>query len=119
MENIVDYDDLRSRPLEDLVNNVQQLTAVASRPQVQSVAALAARCVIELSDSLGQTSGAIFQTKKTLAIHLPALTEGLKTASAEASRQTAALVRWTKVLVFVTLAYVLMTGGLLLVAILR
>ena len=115
----MDYNDLRSRPIEDLVNNVQQLAAVASKAQVQSVAALAARCVTELSDSLGQTSGAIFQTKKTLAIQLPALTEGLNTASAQASEQTGALVRWTKALVFVTIAYVLMTGGLLAVALLR
>ncbi len=34
--------DLRSQSIEDLVNNVQDLGAVASQPQVKSVAALGA-----------------------------------------------------------------------------
>lgn len=37
-------------------------------------------------------------------------------ASTETSKQTEALVRWTKVLVLVTGAYTLITGGLLVVA---
>ena len=114
----MDYDDLRKQSIEELVNNVQQLSAVASKPQVQSVAAVAARCVIELSDSMRETAGTIFQMKKTLATDLPTLTKELKAAASEASQQTAALVRWTKVLVFATITYVVITAGLLIAAIL-
>ncbi len=62
--------NLQSVPIEDLVNQVQALAAVASEPQVRSVAALAARCTIELVGSVGQLWAGLFDVKKSLAERL-------------------------------------------------
>jgi len=93
------YDDLKSQPIEKFLNEVQGLASVADESQVRSILALVARCTIEVSDRLTQLS-----------------TE-LERSSDIASQHTAALVRWTRVLVFVTAAYTLLTGGLLLATI--
>ena len=90
--------------IDELVGNVKRTGHV---DQVQSVAALGARCAIALTGALGQVWDALFDVKRTLA-----------TASTEASKQTAALVKWTKVLAFATAAYTVITGGLLVLAIL-
>lgn len=103
----MDYKRLREQPIEDVLEQVQGLQAVADKSAVQSVGALVARCTIEVAGSLGNVWAGLHDVKKTLS-----------QASAEASAQTAALVRWTKVLVIVTIAYTMITGGLLLVAIL-
>jgi hypothetical protein len=52
-----------------------------------------------------------------LTAELKTLNVGLKDSSDQAEKHTKALVLWTKVLVGVTAAYTLITGGLLVVAI--
>jgi hypothetical protein len=117
------YDDLRKESIEGLVNNVQALQAVASQGQVQSLAALAGRLTIEVSDSLKGLSGNLFVAKKQvvermdlLTAELKVLNLGLQKSSAQAEKLTQGLVFWTKVLVYVTAAYTIITGGLLFVA---
>lgn len=118
------YDDLRKESIEGLVNNVQALASVASQGQVQSLAALAGRLTIEVSDSLRGLSENLFTAKKQMVERMDHLTGelktlnvGLKDSSDQAEKHTKALVLWTKVLVGVTAAYTLITGGLLVVAI--
>jgi hypothetical protein len=120
----VPYDDLRKESIEDLVNKVQALASVASQGQVQSLAALAGRLTIEVSESLRDLSGNLFTAKRQMVERMDLLTAELKTlnvglqqSSEHAEEQTKALVLWTKVLVGVTAAYTLITGGLLFVAI--
>lgn len=117
------YDDLRKESIEGLVNNVQALASVASQGQVQSLAALAGRLTIEVSDSLRDLSGNLIIAKKQAIEHMDLLTAelktlnvGLKESSTQAEKLTNGLVFWTKVLVFVTAAYTIITGGLLFVA---
>ncbi len=110
----MDPNDLRSQSLEELVS---QIRATTPQAQAQSVGGLAARCTIELAKSL-QVSLSLFDVKKGMVQRLDTLTTELSTASTEASKQTAALVRWTKVLAWMTGAYTVVTGGLLIVAIL-
>ena len=112
--------DLRSQSFEDLVNNVQGFTAMASKSQVQSVAALAARCTIEMSDRFNELSETVLTAKKALVVGVETLTaelkksrEALEHASAESANHTQALVGWTKALVLFTALYTLITGGLL------
>ena len=90
--------------INELVRNVKRTGHV---DQAQSVAAVGARCAIALTGALGQVWDGLFDVKKTLA-----------TASETAAKQTAALVKWTKVLAFATAAYTVITGGVLVVAIL-
>lgn len=120
----VPYDDLRKESIEGLVNNVQALASVASQGQVQSLAALAGRLTIEVSDSLSGLSGNLFTAKKQMVERMDQLTAelknlhlGLKESSDQAEKHTRALVLWTRVLVGVTAAYTLITGGLLVVAV--
>jgi hypothetical protein len=120
----VPYEDLRKESIEGLVNNVQALASVASQGQVQSLAALAGRLTIEVSESLRGLSENLFTAKKQmvermdhLTAELKTLNVGLKDSSNQAEKHTEALVLWTKVLVGVTAAYTLITGGLLVVAI--
>lgn len=117
------YNDLRKESIEDLVNNVQALASVASQGQVQSLAALAGRLAIEISDSLSGLSGNVFTAKKQMVDRMDLLTGelkvlnlGLKESSVQAEKHTKALALWTKVLVGVTAAYTVITGGLLVVA---
>jgi hypothetical protein len=119
----VEYKNLQAQSVEDLLNQVQGLAAVASEPQVRSVAALAARCTIELAAGMGQLSAGLFDAKRLLADRLTELSTELRAfktevanASTQATAQTQALVLWTRVLVGVTALYTLLTGGLLLVA---
>jgi len=119
----VAYENLRAQPIEEVLNSVQDLATVASRDQVQSVMALVARCTIEVGDRLAQLSADIHQAQKILGTRLSELNAELERSRSEMARaseiaaeRTAALVRWTKVLVFVTAAYAILTGGLLLVA---
>ena len=114
------YDKLRDHSIEDLVNGVQALASVASQSQVQSIAALGGRLTIEVSEGLNNLSGTLFTAKKQLVERMDALTTEIKSASMsmdnasrEASKQTAAMVRWTRILVIVTGIYTLLTGGLL------
>ena len=46
------YENLRSASIEDVLNGVQNLAAVGSKPQVQSVGALLAKCTIEVGTDL-------------------------------------------------------------------
>jgi hypothetical protein len=105
----------RTHPLFALVDEIK-----ASNPLVQSqtVGRLAAACTIEMAKSLDQVSVSLFDVKKSMAERLDKLTNQMATSSEEASQQTAAMVRWTRTLVWLTGAYTLVTGGLLVVAIL-
>ena len=100
----MEYKNLKDQPIEDVLNQVQGFAAMASESQVRSMAALLARCTIEVAASLGQVWGGLFDVKKALV-----------NASVESAQQTAALVRWTKVLAWMTGAYTIITGGLLIV----
>ena len=50
------YENIRSKSIEEVLNNVQGLAAVASDTQVQSIMALVAKCTIDLGENLGRTS---------------------------------------------------------------
>jgi hypothetical protein len=120
-EGSVPHEDLRSQPIEQVLEQVKREGSVELS---RSVATLAARCTIEVANSLNQLWGGLFDIKKSLAERLGALTSeleesrsALSAASAQAAKHTEAFVRWTKVLVLVTCAYTLITGGLLIVAI--
>lgn len=115
--------DLGEKSIDDVVNEVQMLAAVASQPQVRSVAAVVGRCTIELAQTMRELSGTVFTAKQHLTERLDQLNsrldrvrEEMAAASREASKYTAALVFWTKVLVGVTAVYTLITAGLLFVA---
>jgi outer membrane murein-binding lipoprotein Lpp len=115
--------ELGAKSIDEVVNEVQALAAVASQPQVRSVAAVLGRCTIELAQSVNQLSGTVFVAKQQLTERLDQLNtqlersrEEMAAATREAGKYTAALVFWTKVLVGVTAIYTLITGGLLFVA---
>ena len=114
------HDNLGDLPIEEVLNQVQGLAAVASQAQVQSVGALGARLTIEVSRALLELSRNVFTAKKQLVERMDSLTAEIKTASdsmnraaVESSKQTAAMVKWTRTLVIVTAVYTLITGGLL------
>ena len=126
----MEYKNLKDEPIEAFVNNVQQLAAVASQAQVQSVAALLARLTIETAGSLENVWAGLHDVKKALVESSGRLERTLADASGRvekavidasdgSSKQTAALVRWTKVLVVATIVYTLITGGLLIATILK
>lgn len=122
----MEYKDLKNQPIETLLNNVEALATVATKGQIQSVAALVARLTIELSGGLSDVSGTVFTAKKQLVERMDLLTAelatlrvSLKQASDDAGAQTRALVQWTKVLVVVTGLYTVITGGLLIAALVK
>jgi hypothetical protein len=123
--------DLRDKSIDDLVNAVQTSVLAPSSNNPQSIMAVVARCTIELSDRADQLSKGINQVSKDinnakraflemfadLTTQLKKTHESISAGSAEASRGTEALVRWTRVLVFATIAYVVITGLLLLASV--
>lgn len=119
------YTNLREQSIEDVLNQVQALQAMASEGQVRSVAAIAARCAIEVGDRVHELSSSISAAQEVFGTGLAELNSQLHraraemaTASNEASNRTKALVRWTRVLAVATGAYVIMTGLLVLVTVL-
>jgi hypothetical protein len=52
-------EQLRQQTLEQVLDQVQALASVASKPQVQSVMAVLVRCTMELSESLAAAAGEI------------------------------------------------------------
>jgi hypothetical protein len=119
----MEYRNLRGQPIEDLLNRVQGLTAAAAKDEVQSIMAIVARCTLEIGDTLTKLSGDIQEAQRILGGRLSGLTDQLQqtrsemaTASEAASKHTAALVMWTRVLAVLTGIYAFLTGGMLLVA---
>ncbi len=110
------YDDLSKRPIEQLVNQVQSLAAVGAQPEVQAIAALAARLTIELSIGLTNVASGMHDAKAQLAQRMDKLAEqiaetrdAMDKASALASQHTVALVRWTMVMGVATVIYAAVT----------
>lgn len=81
---------------------------------------------VDIGSAVADLSGNIFVAKKQLVDRLDSLTgvicsmqQEMARASVESSRQTEALVWWTRVLAVLTGVYTLLTGGLLIAAWLR
>ena len=108
------------------MNEVQQIASVGSQQQIQSVAAVAARCTIALADGMADLSGMAFTAKQQivdrldkLSARLEAHENALKAASNDASAQTRNLLGWNKALVIVTGVYTLISFGLLLATVFK
>ncbi len=119
----MEYNNLRDQRIEDLLNGVQGLAAMAAKDEVQSIMALVARCTLEIGDALTKLSGDIQQAEGILGRRLSELSDQLQqtrsemaTAAEAAENHTAALVKWTRVLAFLTGVYAVLTGGMLIVA---
>lgn len=119
-------DKLRTQSIEDLLNRVQSLAAVASKDEVQSVMVVVARCTLEIGDALKQLSADIQHAQKILGTRLSELNDQLQRTQSEmsaasevTSKHTAALVKWTKVMAVATALYAVLTGGLLFIALFR
>jgi hypothetical protein len=117
---------LRAKTLEDAVNEVQGLAAVATESQVRSVAQLLARCTLALADGMSELSGIGFTAKRQLVERLDILGAQLKAheaamtkASKEATEQTNTLLKWNKALVIATGIYTFLTFVLVLATILK
>ena len=104
---------LKDRSIEDVLSEIR----VEGWPK--PIGALAARLTIEMAGSLGNVWAGLHDVKKALLQSSEKLEKALVDASDSSGRQTAALVRWTKVLVIATIAYTLLTGGLLVATILK
>jgi hypothetical protein len=109
-----------------LIQQICQPEAGGTHGREAARAELDALLIEELTSGLKQLSADINHAKKILADNLTPLTgellrlrDGLNNSSAIASQQTAALVKWTRTLVWVTGAYTLIAGGMLLVMISR
>lgn len=98
---------IRDKTIDEVVNSVDRFGTVP-KDQVQALVAVVARCTIELGEQMAKLSTQIEGSRTEM-----------KDASASATRQAEALVKWTRVLVCVTAAYTILTGGLLVAAILR
>ena len=122
--NRVSFMSIRNRSIEDLLSEIR----VEGWPK--PIGALAARLTIEMAGSLENVWAGLHDVKKalmqssakvekTLGESSAKLEKILADASKGSSKQTAALVTWTKVLVFATIAYTLLTGGLSIATILK
>ena len=120
------YTDLRQKSLEDVVNEVQALAAVATDAQVRSIAAVLARCTISLSDGMQSLHDITYTAEMQLVGRLDQLGIQLKShemamtaASKESSEQTKNILAWNKALVIVTGVYTLVSFLLLLATLLK
>ena len=97
----MDYKELHSRSIEELLNEVPG----SSEGQTRSLMAVVGRCTIMMDDRLSKLTDELEKARSELA-----------TASDAASRHSGALIRWSKVLAIITGLYTLITAGLLYVA---
>jgi hypothetical protein len=116
---------LSNQPIEQILSEFDAIAA-ASGPTAPAVAALTARLTSDLTRSLADLTGMVFTAKKqmvermdALAVEIKGAQQAMQAASSEASKHSEALVRWTKALVFVTIAYTVITGGLLIVTLIQ
>jgi len=116
----VEYTNLKSGSIEEYVNRIEGIRTLGAQSEIQPVAALAAKLVVELTGGLNDLSSVAITAKMQLVQRMDLLTgelatlrASLKQASDDAGAQTKALVSWTRVLVVVTGVYTLLTGGLL------
>jgi prefoldin subunit 5 len=114
------------RGIREALKQVQGLAAVASRDQVQSLMEVVGRCTLHIGDGMEQLALDIHKAKEILGKRIEELNGELKSAneqmsraSEEASRQTAALVKWTKWLMFVTAVYAGFTAALVIATVLK
>ena len=73
----------------------------------------------ELNGSLRQLYNNIFQLQKVIGTRLSELTTQLDTMGQETSSQSKIITKWTKVLVWATITYTLLTGINILVVCLK
>jgi len=106
----MEYKELLAQPIDVVLSQVRNSSHADS---VTSVAALTARCTVEMAGRLENVWGGLHDLK----VVLHGLKEALAGASAESAQHTAALVKWTKVLAYTTGALAFATAGLLVVAI--
>lgn len=116
---------LSNEPIDRILSEFDAIAA-AHGPTAPALAALAARLTGDLTRSLGDLTGMIFTAKKqmvermdALAVEIKAAQIAMKGAAHEAAEHSKGLVRWTKALVFTTIAYTLITGGLLIATLVR
>ncbi|MGH7593566.1 MAG: hypothetical protein ACRELE_06915 [Gemmatimonadales bacterium] len=121
----MDTAHLSTQSIENILSRFDEVAA-SQGPAVPAVAALSARLTRELTGSLNGLTDMVFTAKRQMVERMDALAVEIKSAqlamgqaSREASETSKALVKWTKVLVAATIAYTVITGGLLLVAILH
>ena len=116
----MEYENLRSKSIEQYLNEVLGVTTVGARDEIQAPLAVVGRCTLEVSHSLAQLSADIGKAQQVLGTRMSELTEKLDgtretidKGSQAASKQTSSLVLRTKALVFVTLVYASFTGRML------
>jgi len=62
----MNYENLRNQSIEDVLNQVQMLSAVASKEQVQSALAVVARCTLEVGDRLTVAAAQVDQASQRI-----------------------------------------------------
>lgn len=106
----VEYKNLLEQPIEVVLSQVRNSSHADS---VTSVAALTARCTVEVAGRLENVWGGLHDVN----VVLHGLKEALSQAATESAKHTAALVTWTKVLAVTTGILAFATVGLVVVAI--
>lgn len=116
---------VRDQTIDQTLEALDSLGTIP-KSHVEPAFAVIARCTLELGEQMSGLSGALGAASTSLAAKLTELTaeiestkDQMRKASDSATEQAAALVTWTRVLVGATVAYTLITGGLLLVAIFK
>lgn len=97
-----------SEELKPIIDRIKDPGSGGTHGREAARAELEMQLVIHLADHLQRVSNELGRSRTQW-----------KESSDAGTEQTAALVRWTKVLVRATIAYVVLTGGLLLVALIR
>lgn len=103
---------------DDLVNKIAKLESV-EHPGEGARARLDVILIGELNQSLAQLSVDIQQAQKILGIRISELNEEMKKTRNETSAHTSALVKWTRVLVWATIIYTILTGANILFAVVK
>ena len=111
----MEFRDLRSKSIEQYLNEVLGLGTVGSKDEIQGPLAVVGRCTVAISDSLAQLSADIGQAQNVLGARLEKLSAEIEKGSKVASELTATLVWWTKALVVVTAIYAAIAGAMLYV----
>ena len=103
---------------DELIKKIEMLESPAHHGQ-GSRARLDVILIGELNQSLTQLSSDIQQAKKILGMRISELNEEMQKTRNETSAQTSALVKWTRVLVWATITYTILTGVNILVSFIK
>jgi len=111
----MNYENLRDQTIEDVLNQVQMLSAVGSKDQIQSALAVVARCTLEVSDRLTVAAAEVDKASQRIG----ATADEVRSFNDSTGALTREVIRLNRILTWATVAIAAATIAAVAVTVLK